>query len=305
MNAIRKWTEGKPPEIAFLATTLASSPKNFYALLQAYRSRAILKAFEITSSPKQWLSFYFDHRQIELTIRDLFQSIGGMAKELLDYNAKTGEIQNEIKKYESREDAPPELLEAAKAHINVDLQGLLVNQVEAIVKNFEESDGEQISDDELNQPEIMFAMVVSAPCWIMYREYPATLLRKARQGSEEHLEKLLRLDPSVLADSKVFAHFQAARLKFNPSVFNQMLQNIEKPPRLNISLKKIKMTIAGLISIQTEKLGYRLERPEICSLFDAVSQVQENRDIDTDMPDSPESFKKALQRERAYWSAIY
>ncbi len=83
-----------------------------------------------------------------------------------------------------------------------------------------------------------------------------------------------------------------------------MIRAQQKGPKAKITLQKIKMNFAGFISAISSTLGHRLTEPEIRSLFDAVSSDTGKGYIDTNIPDSPESFGKAIQRERQFWSII-
>ena len=59
------------------------------------------------------------------------------------------------------------------------------------------------------------------------------------------------------------------------------------------------MNLAGFISVISTAFGekFRLREPDIRALFDAVAKDSGKGDIDTYLPDSPESFVKAIQRE--------
>ena len=48
-------------------------------------------------------------------------------------------------------------------------------------------------------------------------------------------------------------------------------------------------------------MGHKLNEPEIRSLFDAVARDTGKGEIDTEIPESPEAFAKAIQRERTFW----
>jgi hypothetical protein len=62
-------------------------------------------------------------------------------------------------------------------------------------------------------------------------------------------------------------------------------------------LAKVKVNMAGLISLVSEENGRRLEEPEIRRLFDILADGR----IDTDIPAGQEAFQKAIQRERKFW----
>jgi hypothetical protein len=152
--------------------------------------------------------------------------------------------------------------------------------------------------------EVMFSLTVIFPCWLIYRQHPVMMLRKARQGHIDDIESLLRLDPSALFERKISAQFQKARFTKNQYNYRRILKALGAAPKAKITLSKMKMNIAGLISALSERLGQRLKEPEIRSLFDAISKDTGAGDIDTDIPDSAEAFSQAIFRERKFWLPV-
>lgn len=69
---------------------------------------------------------------------------------------------------------------------------------------------------------------------------------------------------------------------------------------MKIGLKSVKSNFAGFISAINHLIGAKLKEPEIRNLFDAVSMANGDGGIDTDLPDSSETFSKAIQRERKF-----
>jgi hypothetical protein len=69
----------------------------------------------------------------------------------------------------------------------------------------------------------------------------------------------------------------------------------------SISAKRIKCSLAGLISAISELVGSKLTEPEIRRLFDAYQVRAGKGEIDCDLPDSPEAFAKAIQRGKKFW----
>ena len=52
------------------------------------------------------------------------------------------------------------------------------------------------------------------------------------------------------------------------------------------------------------ELRQRLNEIEIRECLDQVAKLKGNVEIDTDIPDQPEAFAQAIQRERKNWSDI-
>jgi hypothetical protein len=147
--------------------------------------------------------------------------------------------------------------------------------------------------------EQLFFIKVFMPCYYMYKSYPIKLFRKARHGDIDALEKLFRLDSSVILDKRIEKIYHNSKTK---RIINERLNNsLGSNPKVKIDRKKIKMSMAGLISFYSEKIGQRLNEREIRKYFDEVVKSKGNGDIDTDIPESPEAFAKAIQREKRNW----
>jgi len=115
------------------------------------------------------------------------------------------------------------------------------------------------------------------------------------------MEKLIRLDTRVLNDRKIGEHFHQAKEKGKKATVDRLIEALRKGPKRRITIKKVKYSIAGLISLISIIMRYKLKEPEIKALFDAVAHDMGKGDIDTDLPESPEAFAKAIQRERSFW----
>lgn len=74
--------------------------------------------------------------------------------------------------------------------------------LDGIDTNFtpDDPDEEAMTDMLMASPSGQFFMRVWWPCWILYREYPPRLLRSARLGNLDSLDRLLRLDKRAIAD---------------------------------------------------------------------------------------------------------
>jgi hypothetical protein len=155
----------------------------------------------------------------------------------------------------------------------------------------------------LNEPEVNFYLRVWIPCWFLYRDYPPRLIRRARLGDVKTMDKLLRLDASVINDLRIGENIHQARGKGKGATFERLIEATLKGPKGKITVKKVKYNIAGLISAISEAMGERLSEGKISGLFHAVSCDLGKEDGDPDIPDRDNSyaFAKAIQRERAFW----
>jgi len=155
-----------------------------------------------------------------------------------------------------------------------------------------------------NKTELIFFIRVWIPCILFYGDYPANILRKARHGDENALEKLIRLDKSVIHDSKIMEiHHQAAVAK-KQGTMDIITKAMNKSPKMKIDPQKVKYSLAGLISLISITLGKKLKAVEIHGLFNAISSDTSDESIDPDLIVTPETFEKAIQRAKTFWQAF-
>jgi hypothetical protein len=153
--------------------------------------------------------------------------------------------------------------------------------------------------------EQLFFIKVFMPCYYMYNTYPIKLFRKARVGDIDALEKLFRLDSSVILDKRIAKIYHNSKTK---RIIHERLNNsLASNPKVKIDKKKIKMSLAGLISFYSEKMGQRLNESEIRKYFDEVAKSKGMPDVnvDVDIPDGQQSFAKEIQREKFNWENIF
>ncbi len=181
------------------------------------------------------------------------------------------------------------------------LQELFEGLARALMVDMEQSVGEaQTGDlDELLVPEVQFVLHVWVPCWYETGQHPVQVLRKARAGDLDSLEAILRIDKAACQDKRIAQEILEARWA-NPARWERLSRAIEGDMVRKLSMKKVKCSLAGLISNVSERLGGRLSHIEIRDLFDAVSKDSMGH-IDLDLPDDPAAFRKAIYRERKFW----
>lgn len=153
--------------------------------------------------------------------------------------------------------------------------------------------------------DFLFIMKIVLPAWLLYGKNYVAVYRQATQGNLQALEELLRLDKIQIQNPRINKWIYLHACNRNNLKLKTILDAIAGPPRKKISLQRVKYLLAGLISVSSELFGQRLTAPEIQSLFDAVA-VDYGVDPlrDPDLPESPEAFSKAIQRERDFWLPV-
>ena len=263
----------------------------------------------------EWLALYKNHHRIFDLFDSTFIDSRGLVESTKDFTGMLSEGLREIKKIgmeniieeynkmneEEKKEVEKEYQEAMK-----DLRKLSELQLKDIDSDINDEKDEELEDrikKDLHKPEIRFLYQVFAPCFLLYKSFPSRLLRKARKGDIKYIEKLIRLDRSIIHDRKIarFIHEKRNNKMINDKINSAISNGINE----KVTRKKMKMNLAGLISFFSMKVGRQLKESEIRGLFDAITKDKGKGDIDEDIPDSPESFAKAIQRERRNWENAF
>jgi len=313
VNKLDEWAKDKPIFLAIFAQQIAFGAEPCLQALHALKSGEPFEGFTEMPHIDYWISLYKNHKKITEYLKNTFIDFGELSEIgiFLSDLFRMNRIQRRIlgsKKYNNKlrkeleslsQEDWDEIQEFWKMVYRISLNDIKSDMDGEYNEELSERIGKAFKD-----PEMIFYLRVWVPCWILYGKFPPTLLRSARLGNVDVLEKLIRLDGSVIHDKKIAEFLHQAQAKKNKSTYNLLVKAQLKGPKTKITLQKIKMNFAGFISAASSALGHRLSEPEIRSLFDAVSQDTGKGDIDTDIPDSPEAFAKAIQRERQFWSII-
>ena len=169
----------------------------------------------------------------------------------------------------------------------------------------------EVSDDEvkvdpeeaanaLKQPEIRFFVTVVLPCFLVYREHPTRMMHLARLGDEVALERLLRIDKYVLHEPRIRNHVVESAYARSPRRFTRLVRAIGGRAEGKMDDRTMKVRLASAITKPLAAMKIEINEPQVRGSFDLAAKVQ-GRGVDKDLPPSPESLSKALQRERKLW----
>ena len=310
MNKIEKWCKNKPYLLAIGARHIVAGSKPCYEFLLKWKSGKQLTGLETPIDLDQWINLYKNHKRIEKCLKHLFMLFGEVAEIAIDFfdafklnrkeRKRLGSKKfNQLIREELIKLSPEDWRELNKKWFEF-LQISLDSLENDILGELDEATTRRIKEL-FNQPEMLFYIRVQIPCWLFYGEHPSFLLRKARLGDIDAIEKMLRLDPSLRNDTKIKRIFHNATWSGKKSTASKISSAQTKTSLKKISLKHIKSSAAGLISALANQLYVKLTEPEIRKLFDAVAELSGHGEIDIDLPDSPEAFSKAIQRARKLW----
>ncbi len=294
--------DGQPILFVHVAVTIASAPDEIRQLL-SWVTRASKLPANIPPPPPlaNWLPLYRSHRVLQasvipamgfppdLTNADLdeLRAVQRMPQEQLRQEAAqlTQEEQEDFMRLFVGVPFPPD---------DATIRAILADQ-EAKAEKVTDAAGP--FDAFWTSPASQFYFRVWLPCWLLYRELPPRLLRRARLGDLDALDKLLRLDKSVVHDPRIaervhqLTHTGAKRDR------DRILEAFKGKPKGRQDAKSLRYGLAGMISQLAAVFQTRVTAPEIAQLFDAIERVRSGNQTDTRIA-TGETFAKAIQRNR-------
>lgn len=295
--------DGKPLIFVVIAAQIASSSDELCELLQAFIGKKKLPK-KIPAPPpiKEWIGMYRRHNRMWNAINS-FDELSG-EEDVTAQHASRGWRQLIAMPEELRRAtlvdiaSEEEIREMLKCLVGVEFpppQAVVTNLVrhfEAEVENGQDQIGEMI--DSL---EMQFFFRVWIPCWILYRVYPPTLMRKARAGDLDALDDLLRLDKSAVHDPHVAEHWHRIMHGGEAGTKTRLLRAMNGQPRGGITPKKMRSFLSGMISQLAINLMCPVTEPEIRELFDRIA-VAHGDTNDYVLINSNQGLVKAIQRNR-------
>lgn len=302
----RKWAEGKPVLLAAMSAELAFMAEQAYGLMMALRhSSEFRSAFRI-ENPQAWLTLYRRHRFIEMTfIREhlgMCESFTppGLMRDALGTYAETGKVPV----CSVPQECVIEQLEAVERTLS---DGIWRNIEDDLRRRRTESDEQRLEEwRNLSSQESTFWLRVMLPCWLEYGMSAAQLLREARHGDIQAIDRILRLDECALQDPRIMLHFSEAKRNPAKGRFKRMHAAIGNLPERKLTPKNAKECVGAFISRFSENLGARVSGPDIRRLYDAIAQDVHGTQIDLDFADEdPESFSRMIRRHRPFWEPLF
>jgi hypothetical protein len=311
-----EWAKDKSPLLAVTALAFAGNAENCLDFLQMLKSGELIENILYLPPIDQWLNLYRNHRKLHKGITGAIRALGSKMSEIVDFYEFILEGFNQVKRM-----TPEEMRSEIEKRSPEELQQTMddvretTRKLEAgIMALYRDDDFEIMSVDQneekkrarkfIHTPEIIFYFRVWIPCFVLYGTYPPYLLQKARHGDDDAIEKLLRLDKSVIDDPRIKEIFHQSAVSKKRSKFDLMSKAIQKAPKIRIEIQTVKYTLAGFISVASIALGQRLTAVEIHGLFDAIARDSGKGIIDDDLVVSPETFEKAIQRARQFWQVF-
>lgn len=298
MQEFVKWAQGRPEFIAVMAHSYASMAPMAYGLLTVLEDDRNFTKDGTQPDLKTWLGLYKKQRLVRNAAMGIFVDPSGFWNNDKDVFLELKNVDNST----TSEDFS-ELITSIFTPSNAEklLEGYVkFHQVPR--EEFEKANENNVGLQRAFRPEFYFWIRVYLPCWLLYGEYPARLLRKARLGDIEALEKLLRLDSSALFDPKISKLVHSFRA-YDKRRFGVIISSFSNPPKTRLTIRRVKAFFAALIISVSSFFEHRITEPEIRALYDAIAKDDGKGEIDPHIPESPHAFYMAIQREVPFWMA--
>ena len=315
-----KWCEGKPEPIAWMGRTIVLGVDELSEMLTGLRDGEAMPGLSELGSPTEWVKLYDEPERVQEAVAALWTvgKSGAALKESLDGMQK---VQSEAERLGAEELKRQVMAELDKLG-PTERQKVVQEGFQKFAEAFEGFGEDDLEADEgkikeiLKKPEAVFFFRVTMPCWIHYGEFPAVLMKKAREGDVDTLEMLLRLDSGVIYDPAIAAEWRKLSLERTGGGYRQTHRALEGGARGKLDPETLKESLGGLLCQMSDELakegntllrGLRgLNVPDIRELFDAAAKDKSGGALqrDGDLTIEDETFRKAIRKHKAFWEPM-
>lgn len=310
MLAIEKWAKGKPFEIAFFAPKMAIIARDIHLDFQHTKQRRFgTHQFPLPNLPS-WFALYRSHKK---PLNFLIKIFSASENNSVQHGDALSTQENSRYPQIETSSLSPDQLEIIEAEIEKNILDELFQEIkdeissQSVIEPSHKTAMLSLVKEDKNL-ESSFFILVTVPCWLIYRITPTRLYRNARLGNVDALKKLLMLDPLMLHDPAIGKKIQKLRFTHKTSKYENLLQAPLKNPLSKITSLQMKYAIGGLLSTFAQKEKLKLTAPDIHRLFDAVAQDFDKKHIklkDSNFSDNEGTFARAIYRYRDEWLQVF
>ena len=324
---LRAWCQGKPPLLCAVAREIVSSIDMIYELsLRRKRGLHLGTPTNIDLAP--WLKLYKSKRRLAIvSCSRAYQDepytslLSDAAEEAQDFLLFLRQNRTQIAREFEKIRQNPQLAAEFRREMDEWIRESLP-KIQQEWRNFEDAHlkdiGQFVFKSKTQKVDVQkpcdmdefFIVNIWIACWSIYGCYPTSLLRKARLGKLEAMEKLLRLDSMLQYDKGLSRIIHRAYLH-DPATYKDIARWAAEGPKQKLSKRALKVHFGALLSKMSLELAATvkippLTAPQIQGLFDAYAKDIGLGEIDPDLAEySPEAFYKALQRARSIWMILH
>lgn len=268
MLALNEWAQNKPIGLTVVAEQSALGTEELYKWLKSIKVEELM-GDDIDVPPlKEWLSLYRRHRHLEEVLIEIFRSLGGIGEYWANLVESIFELRRYIRKIgwenfkrECEQITPDEysgILREGQRQAEK-LQRLHSEDIQCDIEGKINEDFDQRLREVVKKGEMLFFLKVWMPCFFQYGEFPGRLLRKPRLGDIDVLEKILRVDTSVIGDPRICEHFYRASWKRSKVDFSTMAKALQKGPKRKSYAAESKIYSCRLYVVGVSNHGQKIE----------------------------------------------
>ncbi len=256
--------------------------------------------------PREWLGLYKGHADVMAVVMQMLGSenpkgdVNAFRKALAEERKWHRTPLHERDRIARELVQNPEFMKSFKEGVELGMS-VLDEQLKNINDHIldRESEEEKQFQRFMDRAEAQFFFSVTMGCWVHYGEQPQRLYRRARKGDIDAIEKLLRLDKSLVGDPHIAREFHDASKQASRGRFDVLCDALRKQPK-SLSHKAVRIKLAGLISKFGKGFADELTIPEILKLFDAFAAAYRRKPGTKDhhFPERPDSVARAVYATR-------
>lgn len=322
---VNAWAEKYNPSVGFAiyAQQLAVMAEPVHFMAHVLRQRKINHALPERPPAEQWLRLYRSHAQIWIKIGDAVPTIWGDGESSL-------RLADESRRLGRRAKQHPEEIKAWTAKVGQKRLTRLIWRTARLGRRlyldhlrgiYEMITGDQPGDQDFGEviattPEIQFFLEATLPCVVEYEMLPIALLRRARAGDEKSIERLVRIDHTVLDDKYVKRWRDSGLGDERRRKIDLIALWMREGVGGQLSMQGVKESIAGWIAVMASRMTttwswkglhkIRIHSGEILELFNAVARDRGKpfgaMGVDEDLFYlEPESWRQAVSKKKKAW----
>lgn len=306
MMNYRKWAKDKNLFLVPMYFLIASFSTEALEMIKLNQKGKMIEGKISLPSVKTWIKLYKNPKRVGRVLLNILIGHNNGSEEKGKFIKNINESALFMQKH-------PEKFKTALEQMSVEERKILYKEFIKECESFNENlindylskpSKKEVFREYFKKPEFLFFCRVQAPCFILYGTYPYMLLRQAQNGDDQALEKLIRLDKSIIFEPKISEIIHQAQALKAQARMSMIKKAFREKPKAIMTLKKVKILLGGLISYFSIQFNQKLSAAEIRDLFDAIS-LDTNDDIDQDLGNMVgETFEKAIQRSRNFWNII-
>ncbi len=308
----KEWAKDKPILPASISILLVSCACQIHRFMQHLLFGSEFRTTLRVKDPNRWIQYYKKHRLIYKALIESF------LPDIIDRISKTTTAQIILHGLNA---TPPERIKLKNklAELSESEVKNFVSKVNTLITDLTDSVFVDIGKDEPEEsekleqwknistiPEVLFFFRVWLPCFFLYGERPTHLIRKARQGKIDSIEKLMWLDKNIVHDSQIAKILENASSETDNEYFISIATALSKLPPKSFSEESIKISIAGIIALVFESFGSKISKPKIRELFNNLAYDVDGLVNDPDLElMEVDNFRMRVNSQKKFWLSLF